>query len=493
MGKQTAPNILMICTDQQRWDSLGCYGSGWAQTPVLDQLAKEGALFEQCYVQSPVCSPSRASLFTGKYLRNHGLWMNGASLPDEEILFTKVLADNGYDCGMIGKQHLSACEGGRTEPRHDDGYRVFEWSHDPIHSSPDNAYLNWLRTKHPQIYDDVIDKQSNTSEGGNNAKSSTPIDTVPVEAHYSQWVADRAIAFVQDDHRETDQPFFLIANFFDPHHPFGAPEAFRSRIDAGQIPPPISRPGELDEKPSVQQDYSRKSYGGFAPGYLDYSAEELQEIRAAYAAMVAMLDYQIGRILNALDEAGLRENTLVVFTSDHGEMLGDHQIMLKGPMMYDAITRVPLILRWPKNIPQGIRLNEPVQWIDLSATFLDVVSAQGEHKGQGESLLDLARGKETRWRNWAVSEYRENAQNGNPAVSTTMLRFDRYKLIIWLVEQEDNNLIEGELYDLKTDPHELYNLYHDTKYASTRESLKDELISLLSTTEDRSQKRIANW
>jgi len=119
------PNIVFICTDQQRGDSLRCTGASWAVTPNLDQLARDGALFKNCYVQNPVCSPSRASLFTGKYVASHGLYANGVPLPEKQKMFTRTLADAGYDCGMIGKQHLSPCDNWQTEPRRDDGYQYF--------------------------------------------------------------------------------------------------------------------------------------------------------------------------------------------------------------------------------------------------------------------------------------------------------------------------------------------------------------------------------
>lgn len=240
MTAQGRPNILMLCTDQQRFDTLGCYGAPGAHTPNLDRLAGQGALFETCYVQNPICGPSRASLFTGMYARNHGLWANGVALPGHRKMFTRALADVGYDSGMIGKQHLSACEGWQTEPRHDDGYRVFEWAHDAIHRSPQNAYLAWLKRGFPEIYEAVFADAGGVTDAntGNRAKSATPINKVPIEAHYSHWVAERAIDFISVP-RPEGQPFFLLANFFDPHHPFGAPEEIRALIDTDAIAMPV--------------------------------------------------------------------------------------------------------------------------------------------------------------------------------------------------------------------------------------------------------------
>jgi len=429
--KNIRPNILFICTDQQRGDSLSCTGASWAVTPNLDKLASEGALFRNCYVQNPVCCPSRASLFTGKYVANHGLYANGVPLPAHQKLFTRTLADAGYDCGMIGKQHLSPCDSWQTEPRQDDGYRVFEWAHGPNHRAVENDYHRWLRKSCPAIYESIFpDKGANEdTEFGNRAKSGTQIDRVPKEAHYSHWVAERAIDFIQ--HPRQTKPFCLVANFFDPHHPFGAPQEFRDQINADDIPAPNTTADELDHKPAPHRAYSEKSYSGTAPGFQDYSADEIKEIRAQYWAMIALVDHEVGRILAALERSGLVDDTLVVFTSDHGEMLGNHQQLLKGPQLYDDLTRVPLIARWPGVIDSATEIEQPVQWVDLPATLLDASGCAKGHGVQGESLLPLATGKSTNWRQWAISEYRYSGFATDPLLMTTMLRYNEWKLIVW--------------------------------------------------------------
>lgn len=495
MPTKSQPNILMLCTDQQRFDTLKCWGAAHAHTPNLDRLAEQGTLFEQCYVQNPICSPSRASLFTGMYARNHGLWANGVSLPAHRKMFTRSLADVGYDCGMIGKQHLSACEGWQTEPRYDDGYRMFEWAHDPIHRSPQNAYLSWLKRQFPDTYKEIfpVEGDPSTAESGNKSRGATPMNTVPSEAHFSRWVSEIAINFLQDNRRDDDQPFFLIANFFDPHHPFGAPQEFRDLINADDIPPPIHADGELASKPDVQAAYSEASYGGAAPGFQDYSADEIKEVRAAYAAMIALVDHEVGRILDALEASGQAKDTLVIFTSDHGEMLGDHDIMLKGPMMYDSCTRVPLIMRWPGQIPAGARVKELVQWIDLTATYIDVAGVAGFNTAQGASLIPLAQGNASGWRKWALCEYRDSGHEARPPVHTTMLRHENHKLVIWHGAPATDRLMDGELYDLNVDPQELVNLYHDPDHSTVRERLKDQLLNVMDHTEDRSQPRVSNW
>jgi len=493
------PNILFLCTDQQRGDSLRCTGASWAVTPNLDRLAKDGALFKNCYVQNPVCSPSRASLFTGKYVANHGLYANGVPLPDHQKLFTRTLSDAGYDCGMIGKQHLYPCDTWRTEPRSDDGYRVFEWAHGPNHRALENDYHRWLRKTQPEVYAEIFpDTGANeNTEYGNRAKTGTPIDRVPKEAHYSHWVAERAINFIEHP-REDDEPFCLVANFFDPHHPFGAPQEFRDKIDAAAIPEPNTRPDELEDKPAPHKAYSVKSYSGTAPGFQDYTKEQIQEIRAQYWAMIALIDHEVGRILAALEEAGLAEDTLVVFSSDHGEMLGNHQQLLKGPQLYEDLTRVPLIARWPGNILPGITVNELVQWIDLPATFLDVASCAPGTGVQGQSLLRLTaeprhnKSKDS-WRKWALCEYRYSGFATDPLIMTTMLRYEDWKLIVWHGTPATGGERDGELYNLTDDPGELQNLFHNPEYAGVRRRLKGVLLDAMAEAEDRTEPQTRCW
>lgn len=475
------PNLLVICTDQQRWDSLGCYGNRVVETANLDRFAGEGTLFERCYVQSPVCAPSRASFFTGLYPHNHGLWANGVALPPERTFFTRLLADAGYDCGLAGKMHLAACENARTEPRHDDGFRVFEWAHDPQPGSPENAYHRWLGEHHPDLHRRLMSTPAQRFQ-----KAPDRFKSLPREAHYSHWVGERTQDFLRRG-RRSDQPFFFMANFFDPHHAFGAPEEYLARYRDLEVPAPLTRPGELDSKPEIQREASARSYAGFAPGYLEHDAEELRDIRAAYWAMVDLIDDEVGEILACLDELGLRDDTLVVFTSDHGEMLGDHQLLLKGPMMYEPAVRVPLTIRWPGRVAAGARSGGLVQWIDLPTTLLTAAGVPVPGQFQGADLLGGGA------RDWALCEYRDSGHPYAPPVHTTMLRHGRHKLVVWHGAPATGRPRQGELYDLEADPGELENLWDAPAHRGDRASLVEMLADVLVATEDRSQPREANW
>jgi len=483
------PNILLLCTDQQRYDALGCYGNEAISTPHLDALAAESVLFERCYVQSPVCAPSRASLLTARYPHAHGLWANGVTLPPGQERFPTALAAAAYDCGMIGKMHLAACHGGRTERRDpDDGFRVYEWAHDPTHGSPENAYHRWLEAEHPALY------AAATANGfGRAGHDAVGFDTLPTEAHYSRWVGERTIDFLQQG-RDPDRPFFLWANFYDPHHPFVAPQEWVDRYDPAAVPAPLGGPAELADRPAILTAASQKSYAGIARGFAEYSAAEIQGIVAAYYAMVSLVDDEVGRILATLAQLGLADDTLVIFTSDHGEMLGDHALLLKGPMMYEGATRVPLMLRWPGRLPAGARRADLVQWLDLDPTILDAAGLPPLARGQGASLLPLARDDDDApRRGWAICEYRDSGHPYDPPVHVTMLRRGDHKLIVHHGPPATARRRTGELYDLAADPQEQRNLWDDPASAALRNDLMAELLDVLVATEDRSQPREAYW
>ena len=483
------PNILLICTDQQRFDALAAAGNTEIDTPHCDRLAADGAMFTNCYVQAPVCAPSRASLMSGLYLSNHGLYANGVQLPDSVRLLPAALADAGYDCGLVGKWHLDACHAGRTEQR-PDGFRVWQWAHDPYPGSSENAYHRWLQLAHPDVYETVLgkDRDSRPRTAG---VAGSPIDVVPTEAHYSHWVGEETIRYLVGS-RPAEQPFFFVANFFDPHHSFGAPKEYVDRYRADQLSRPNTVPGELDTKPPIFAEASRESYAGHAPGYLDYSAAELQEIKANYYAMVSLVDDEVGRILTTLNDQGLADNTVVIFTSDHGELLGDHQLMLKGPMLYDCAIKVPLLINWPGRISAGTRIDELVQWIDLTATITELAGTTLP-RCQGSSLLALATGATTEHRGWALSQYRDSGHPYDPPVHTTMVRQGDIKIIVHHGPPASARDRAGELYDLAADPGELINLWDDPDHAGLRRRMTELVLDVLVAAEDRSQERKAFW
>lgn len=482
------PNILVICTDQHRFDTIGTHPGSAAITPNLVALAERGAVFEYCYAPSPVCAPTRASMLTGEYPSSHGLWANGVTLPPDRSLVSRELADAGYRCGLVGKFHLGSAYQGRTERRLDDGFETFVWAHDPFHGAPDNAYHSWLRERHPDLWaaaqDDVV-----TPDVENFTHPVTRFDEMPTEASYTTWVTEEVEAFLRSD---DDRPFFVLANYFAPHHPFAAPPEYRDLYPPGSVPPPVGSREELASKPPRQTDASDSSYLGHGPSFLDFTADELDELRRTYYAMVSQIDDGVGRLLATLRERDLERETMVIFVSDHGEMLGDHALLLKGPMMYDPAVRVPLIVSLPGVVPEGHRENGFVSVHDLAATIREAADLKPYHRDQGLDLVAVAR-REAPARRYAWCEYRNSGYPYDPPAHTTMYRRHDAKVVVWHGDPDSGRPATGELYDLVDDPDELVNRWDDPAYRDLRLELCAAVSDLQVKHEDRHAERVAPW
>jgi arylsulfatase A-like enzyme len=477
------PNILWICTDQQRWDTLGCYDNPWVQTPHLDRLASDGLVFERCYRQSPVCTPSRASFLTGRYPRTNRCRQNGQALPPDEVLVTKLLADAGYVGGLAGKLHIAACHPSVSpgfEPRMDDGYAEFHWSHHPAPEWPTNEYFHWLRER-------------GVTYTRTPFRDSPYVRTsVAAEHHQTTWCAQKAINFIEAS-AAFDRPWFFSVNFYDPHHPFDPPagelERYLDRLD--DIPLPNYVPSELDDKPIWQHQDNLAAYNtpGLYP-FAEMAPEDHRLLRAAYWAMVDLIDAQVGRILEAVDRTGARDNTLVIFMSDHGEMLGDHGIYLKGPYFYEPAVRVPMLIALPRAIQGSRRSNALVELADLAPTLLEAAGLPFYEGMQGRSLWPLLKGDGSldHHHDDVYCEYLDAMSwHRNPPANTTMLRTERYKLVAL------HGLDGGELYDLDSDPHETHNRWNDPAYRAIRSDLTAQLCDRIALAVDPLPPRVAQW
>jgi len=480
------PNILWICTDQQRFDTLGCYGNALVHTPNVDALASTGVLFESAYCQSTVCTPSRASFLTGRYPRTTRCRQNGQSIPSDEVLVTRLLAEAGTTCGLSGKLHISVCNPGAApvrERRINDGYSVFNWSHHPHIASdkgnwPTNEYNLWLMEKGVEYKITPLPQSQYVRIG------------MPGEFHQTTWCADRAIAFMQYASR-FDRPWLFSVNTFDPHHPFDPPEEFLrpylERLD--EIPLPNYVEGELECKPSWQNVDHNGASGGRGMAFTKMSARDHRVCRAAYWAMTDLIDRQVGRMLDALDRTGQLENTIVIFMSDHGEMLGDHGIYLKGPHFYEPAVHVPLIVSWPGRIAGGRRSTALVELTDLAPTLLEAVNLPRHPGMQGRSLLSLLDGKAelNRHRDDVYCEFYNASSKYGEQAFATMVRDDKSKIVVF------HGCEIGELYDLERDPAETKNLWADPAAAPLKLRLLKLTCDRMARTVDPLPPREAVW
>lgn len=440
------PNILWYCTDQQRFDTIGALGNPYVRTPTIDRLTREGVAFTHTYCQSPICTPSRASFMTGLYpSRLHNTRNGNEAFPTEAPpLITKLIADSGYFCGLIGKLHLVSA-GLRPEPRLEDGFGVWQHSHAPRDDWPEGThdYGDWVR-----------------EQGGDLDAMRESEERVAPELHQTKWASDRAIEFIG---REHDRPWLLNINVYDPHPPFIPPKSYADKFDPDTMPGPHVEPGDLE----TQRLLSGVAFQGEAG---ELSDEEAREVQAKYYAMIAQIDDQFARVLEALDATGQRDNTVIIFTSDHGEMLGDHGLLKKGCRFYEGLVRVPLIISWPGSFPGGRQCADLVELLDLSATLLDLAEVSVPEYHQGRSLLPVLEGNEVAGtaREAVRCEYFDALDEqftGGGAGYATMHRDERYKLCVY----HDAGL--GELYDLEEDPWEHRNLWADPGHREVRERL----------------------
>jgi arylsulfatase len=436
------PNILMIMTDQQRRDTLGVYGCDWIPTPNLDRLASEGTLFTRTTVNNPICTPSRASIFTGKPVPSHGVYRVHDNLPAGEVLFPERLRlEAEYRTALFGKLHVS----GRIEEekkRHpNDGFEIYEWCLEASvgMDSRFNGYVDWLGRKSPRFLAELRQKKRGALHH-------------PEELHFTTWAAERTIDFIKEQ-KNSRRPFFCLMSLFDPHDPYqDHPLSARDLIERKRIPEPIRR----DHAPDCVR---REQEGSYLGRVADFTLEEIREMRFGYAASLAFADMQIGRVLNALEENGMAENTLVIFTSDHGDQLGDHGLFVKGVGLYEPTVGVPLILRWPGKVPPGRRCDALVQGHDIAATCLGAAGLNTKSTSpESEDLVSVIEAGRTA-RPAAITVYRNSGVNNrgvfwDPPMHSTMARNERYKLILYTCEAQS----EMELFDLEADSQERRNL-----------------------------------
>ena len=466
------PNILWVCTDQQRFDTIQGLSNSIIKTPNLEKFVGESVTFTEAFAQCPICSPSRASFLSGRYPHTTGLRANGQRIRPTERLVTRILADYDYTCGLTGKLHLSPCFGGRVEDRIDDGYEVFHWSHDISDQWPlKNDWYVWLDrqgVKLPKL-------------------SSQHVWGIPIDPKYSQtaWCSDMAIQFMRQ--QKEFNPWLMSVNIFQPHHPFFPTEEYLGHYDPAKMPDPSYHDGELDNKPIFQKVDHQGAYGGSAISFAKTSAEEHRKITAAYYAMIEQVDTEMGRMLSVLDETGQADNTIVIFMSDHGEMLGDHGMYLKGPYFYDCLTRVPLIIRWPGRFKGGTKINELVELVDIAPTLLNAAGIPVPSGMQGSSLMPLLTGQTTTLRDSVYMEYYDaNAIFEIPPMMSCV-RTAKWKLTFC------DNPRTGELYDLEKDPGEFRNIWNDPHYKDTQEMMLQKLVARMIGTTDPLPERHVTW
>lgn len=459
-----AKNIILIMTDQQHFDSLGAHGTSEARTPNIDRLAKGGLLFKNHFVTNPVCSPSRGSIMTGKHISEHGLWANGCTLPEENVTIPQALKSAGYTTAHFGKLHLTNILG-REEVHPSYGFDVCEVSEGDQHLT-DDVWGAWLKENNPQLHAAYFKQEE---EMPHQAGYKNVLD----EAHHlSTFITDRSVSWLKGAAAKTN-PFFLSVGYFDPHHHFNPCDPYYSEFEDT----PMSEPKYNPESKETRPDHIKGRVGETV------KKEEITKMRRAFHAMVSHIDACVGRIVSVLEKEGMADDTVILFTSDHGDMLGNHNIYFKGPMMFDDLLRVPFIVSGG-GLQSGA-FDELTSGVDILPTICsiadapipDLVSGKTIVTGEGELFPE---GK----RNHIIAEWDNNS--GGADDSVRCIRTDSKKLVYYPGKDF------GELYNLKEDPEEFYNRYNDPAYKNDLLEMKEKLLAEYATRRSRAERK-ADW
>ncbi|MCP4641935.1 MAG: sulfatase-like hydrolase/transferase [bacterium] len=439
------PNVLFLHTDQQRWDTIRAAGFDYMITPNLDKLAKRGVLFQNAFTNNPVCMPSRQSMLSGLYPSTLGCCINGVEMPEDVETIHTILARYGYHTGCLGKLHFK----NHATRDHRAPHPSYGFDHLVISDEPgcyDDAYIRWVEARHPSQVDNCRCSTPPAWAGKavvkHGRKTHEPYDFEgPEDLTHSAFVADETVRYIQ---QHKDEPFFCFAGFYAPHCPVNPPKRFADMYDPATMP-----------LPAMREDEHKR---------FKLSDDEWRKVRAYYYALITHVDDQIGRILDALEEEGILDNTLIVFTSDHGDHLGDHGTVAKGPPGLDSCVHVPLIVSWPGAIESGREQSELVELVDLAPTILDYCGVPIPPGFQGRSLHPLLEGDDYEKRSSAFIEFRKPF-----GISWKVVRGHDYKY-------GRSNAGAELLYDLKADPNELNNVAKDPAYADAIHAMRNELV-----------------
>jgi len=423
------PNVLFVTTDHLRADLLGCAGDPVMQTPEIDALAQHSVRLTDHFAQNPVCHPSRASMMTGRYPCHHGVRWNFNDLSENEITLLEHFKRNGYTTATIGKYHLDQRRF-RAAIDHHEAASI-------RNMNPDNPFVQYVRSRGHE-YRTGFDLPRFRERLG-----AVPQPDQPEDCHLDAYVGRKTCEYLK--RLDGGQPFFLWLGFYGPHHPYVPSGRFATMYDPDEVPPFHRSEDDLRKKP-VEYRLYRQAEAHKYFGFAEASERTFREMKAAYYGMVSQIDWQLGLVLETLREQGLADDTVVVFTSDHGECCGDHGMPAKAPFLLDCMLHVPCIIHAPGG-RQGRECSELTESVDLYPTICRLAGLDVPECVQGRDLSALVTGD--------ASNYRPREAVYAEAVDKRCLRTREWKLIHY------PNKPYGELYHLAEDPHELNNLYHE--------------------------------
>lgn len=452
LPKNERPNVLFLMSDQHRGDGMGCDGNAAILTPNMDRIAEEGVRFSKAYSSTPTCTPARAAILTGLSPWRHGMVGFGQVAPKYPLEMPQAMRDQGYQTCGIGKMHWNPQRGlhgfHRTILDESSREKTVDFRSD---------YRAWFFSQSPNQDPDI------TGILWNDYRSAVYVH--PEELHPTHWTGQTAINYL-DAYEGTD-PFFLKVSFARPHSPYDPPQRFWNLYNEADIPP--AAVGDWAARYAPRSDDTNQIWHG------DMGAEQVRKSRQGYYGSVSFVDYQIGRILESLENKGILERTLIVYTSDHGDMTGDHHLWRKS-YAYEASARVPMLMRLPSEYydkPVASVRTEPVELRDLLPTFLEAASAPAEVSADldGKSMLRLARGESEGWREVIDLEHDICY---SPKNHWSALTDGKVKYIYHAIDGEE------QLFDLEKDSNEKVNLATDAAHSDSVRAWRKRLVDHLS-------------
>ena len=466
-------------TDGHRADTLGCYGNPILKTPNVDALAREGVRFTRAFCPHTVCMPTRASVFTGRYPHTHRVRANGIPLPKSEVALPQVLAENGYRTGAAGKLHFEPQAAPEYPPKLEGGRPYYGFHAVRLSENKHGVeYLQFVEKNFPKLLD-MVRKRG----------------PVPEEAHEIHWITSRAVDFIKRNAGKT--PFFCFCSFAELCPPCHVPTTFANLYKPEDMPAPKMREGELDTKPP----YYRQCYEGYMRLRRHPDEATLRKYLASYYNETAFLDKQFGRVVAALKEAGVWDDTIVLFTTDHGLLLNDHWQWRHGPFLYDPVINIPMIWRVPgagARVPRTNELvrgvvEELVETVDILPTLLDLVSTPQPAGIQGISMKPLLFGEPgAKGKDCVLAEDTESPELLARGLDPTGFKIKAVRTRDWKLIHYPGAPY-GELYDLKNDPDEFENLWAQPQYREARGEMERLLLDRLLDTEDSLPPRRHEW
>ena len=485
-------NVLFVMCDQLRRDFVSCYGSSPVPTPNLDRLATMGVRFDNAFVQSGVCGPARMSYYTGRYVSSHGATWNRVPLSAAEHTLGDYLRAAGRTAALAGKTHVLPdtealarfgieVESERGALLREGGFTVVDRHDGHTPPGPESGYAAWLRERGYASADPWSDYVIGVDDGGRPASGwqmrNVHLPSRVAEAHSeTAYMTDLALGWI---HAQGETPWVLHLSYVKPHWPYVVPAPFHAMFRGADIGPILRGPqdGTADEHPVVRAYRDHDECRSFAREAV------VRHVRPAYMALIAQLDHHLGRVLDALAEAGRMRDTLIVFTSDHGEFSGDRRLGEKE-LFYDEIVRVPFIVYDPDpraDVTRGSAEARNVEGDDVVPMILDALAIAGApHRIEGRSLLPALRGEAPRdWRDAAFAELdygfrraRRVLGRGVGDCRACMTRTAEWKYVHW-------QGFRPQLFDLVADPRELDDLGADPRHEAMRASLRERLFDWL--------------